>query len=202
MVRPDYVEQAIGIFARRPEVVGLTGRVLLDGATGTEIGPEEAVIALKGSSELPATGTTTPSTTLYGCNFAYRTSVGDVAFDARLPLYSWLEDHDFARRLLRHGVLVKADDCVIVHRGAKSGGRMAHTRLGYSQVMNPCYLVRKGSFPVPVGARELLRPVTKNVVYALAGPEREWRRERLRGNVLAAWDVARGRFTPERISSL
>ena len=34
VVRADYVERAIALFARRPNVVGLTGHVLLDGAAG------------------------------------------------------------------------------------------------------------------------------------------------------------------------
>jgi GT2 family glycosyltransferase len=202
-VRSDYVERGVALFARRPEVVGLTGRVLLDGAVGPEIEHEAAVIALKTSAEQPARQAETPVGALYGCNFAYRVSAArDVLFDARLPLYSWLEDHDFARRLARVGDLVRSDDCVIVHRGVKSGGRMAHTRLGYSQVMNPCYFVRKGSFSVRLAIQEMFRPVAKNVARSLVGTERSWRRERLGGNLLAAADVAQGRFTPERIREL
>ena len=159
--------------------------------------------AIKACAEQPAGPAETPVRALYGCNFAYRASAArELRFDDRLPFYSWLEDRDFARRLARFGELVRADDCVIVHLGVKSGGRMAHTRLGYSQVMNPCYFIRTGSFSVGLAVHQMFRPVAKNVAYSLVGVERDWRRERLRGNLLAAADVARGRFTPERIRQL
>ena len=123
-------------------------------------------------------------------------------FDARLPLYSWLEDHDFARRLMKIGKLAEVDDCVIVHRAAASGGRKAHLRLGYSQVMNPVYLNRKGSFPAWLAAQQIFRPVAKNIALSMAGPSRSWRRERLRGNGTAVCDIVRGQITPERIVEL
>lgn len=203
VVREDFIEQAMAFFSAHPEVVGLTGRVLLDGATGAEIPRAEADAALARSSGEPASGGWAPSRELYGCNFAFRAdAVGGEKFDARLPLYSWLEDHDFARRLMRHGTLAKVQDCVIVHRGVKSGGRMAHERLGYSQVMNPAYLHHVGSFPLWLSVYETLPRTAKNLLRAVRGPEAEWRRERVRGNLRAAGDVARRRFTPERILDL
>jgi hypothetical protein len=89
-----------------------------------------------------------------------------------------------------------------VHRAAASGGRQAHLRLGYSQVMNPVYLNRKGSFPLWLAAQQLVRPVAKNVVLSATGPATSWRRERLRGNGKAAADIVRRRITPERIVEL
>ena len=68
--------------------------------------------------------------------------------------------------------------------------------------MNPCYFVSSGSFPPWLAAWEIFRPTVKNVLYALVGPDRDWRRERLHGNALAARDVLRRRFTPERIREL
>ena len=203
VVREDFLERAVLFFAAHPEVVALTGQVLLDGAAGDEVPRDEADQALTASSAVPPSGRWTPSRELYGCNFAFRAdAVGGERFDARLPLYSWLEDHDFARRLMRHGALAKVDDCVIVHRGVKSGGRMAHERLGYSQVMNPAYLHHVGSFPLWLTVYETLPRTTKNVVRAVHGPEADWRRERVRGNVRAVGDVIRRRFTPERILDL
>jgi GT2 family glycosyltransferase len=187
------------VFAREPDVVGLTGRVLLDGATGEAVDREdaEAVIAADSGSR---TGGTHRWQQLYGCNFAYRRAAAPAElFDARLPLYSWLEDHDFARRLLRHGRIVKADDCVIVHRGVKSGGRAEHARLGYSQMMNPLYLHRKGSFPLWLTVKEIVPRCGKNLVLSLGGPEASWRRQRLRGNLAALRDAVTGSFEPERM---
>ncbi|MFW7414195.1 glycosyltransferase family 2 protein [Demequina sp. SO4-18] len=205
VVRADYVARALDVFENAPAVVGLTGRVLLDGAAHSagEVSVQDANAALAASWEAPLTGATSPRRTLYGCNFAVSRSLAqELRFDDRLPLYSWLEDHDFARRLQRHGTLVRADDCVIVHRGATSGGRTNHVRLGYSQFMNPVYLARAGSFPVWLSAWEIFRPVARNLALAAGGAQAPWRRERVRGNALAFRDAVRGRITPERIVEL
>jgi len=203
VVRQDYVARGIDFFAAHPEVVALTGRVLLDGATSGEVSPKVAEDAVQRSSVEPASGRWRPTRELYGCNFAIRLSAApDLRFDERLPLYSWLEDHDVARRLMKVGVLAKVDDCVIVHRAAASGGRQAHRRLGYSQVMNPVHLWRKKSFPTWLAAYELFPRVAKNFVRAIGGTQASWRRQRVRGNLLAAIDIVRGRITPERITEL
>jgi GT2 family glycosyltransferase len=203
VVRHDYLANALAFLEQHPDVLAITGRVLLDGVTTGEIDRPTATAALTASEGAPLSGAWRRTRQLYGCNFAYRIgSAPDVRFDDRLPLYSWLEDHDFARQLGRHGLLAEVDDCVIVHRAAASGGRQQHTRLGYSQVANPLYLWRKGSFPAWLAARELLRPVAKNLTHARPGPDSGWRRERLRGNLLALGDVARGRLTLERVRDL
>jgi GT2 family glycosyltransferase len=165
--------------------------------------PEVAADAVERSLADPVAGAWRPTRELYGCNFAVRLSAApELRFDERLPLYSWLEDHDFARRLMKFGVLAEVDDCVIVHRAAASGGRQAHRRLGYSQVMNPVHLWRKKSFPTWLAAYELFPRVGKNFVRSIAGREASWRRQRVRGNLLAAVDIVRGRITPERITQL
>ena len=203
VVRTDYLEHGLQFFRDHPDVNGMTGRVLLDGATGAEVPRGAAEEAIDESSKVADTGRWQPSQTLYGCNFGFRPSgSGGERFDARLSLYSWLEDHDFARRLMRHGHLAKVEDCVIVHMGTKSGGRTAHKRLGYSQMMNPMYLHHTGSFPLGLAVRETVFRVGKNGVRSVAGPEKQWRRERLRGNLMALGDLLRGRFTPERIVEL
>ncbi len=203
--RIDYLRIAIDYFTAHPDVVGLTGRVLLDGATAStgEIDRSTTAEALAASMSDVQQRLTHHTRELYGCNFAYRRSAApDIRFDARLPLYSWLEDHDFARRLMRLGRLVKVDDCVVVHRAATSGGRQSHRRLGYSQFMNAVYLFDKGSFPLWLTVEQIGRVMGKNLVLSLMGPSTAWRRERLSGNLLAAFDAVRGRITPERILDL
>ena len=203
LLRADYLANALAFLQQHPEVVALTGRVLLDGAAKGEIPAAQAIEALAASAGETLTRRWRPTRELYGCNLVVRAPVAvSERFDERLPLYSWLEDHDFARRCMRRGQLAKVDDCVIVHRGAASGGRQAHRRLGYSQLMNPIYLFRKGSFPLWLAAWEIFRPVAKNLLYAVAGSSRSWRRERLDGNFTAAADAVRGRLTPERIVHL
>jgi GT2 family glycosyltransferase len=203
VVRSDYVVNALAFLAAHPEVAGLTGRVLLDGAVSGEVSVETAEEALGRSFAEPQVGDWARGRELYGCNFAVRTAAApDLRFDPRLPLYSWLEDHDFARRLMPHGLLAKVDDCVIVHRAAASGGRQAHERLGYSQVMNPYYLWRKGSFPLWLMTTEMGKRVAKNLAYSVTGTERAWRRKRVHGNAMAWADILRRRITPERIVEL
>jgi hypothetical protein len=68
--------------------------------------------------------------------------------------------------------------------------------------MNPIYLWRKGSFPLWIAARELQRPMLKNLATAWVGKQSAWRRDRLHCNMLAIMDVLRGRITPERIVTL
>ncbi|RZU34081.1 glycosyltransferase family 2 protein [Blastococcus saxobsidens] len=200
VVREDYLEQALAFFECCPDAVALTGRVLVDGATGEEVSREASEQALATSRLEPPGGRWESSRELYGCNFAFRPdALAGQRFDARLPLYSWLEDHDFARRAMRHGLLARVEDCVIVHRGVKSGGRVAHERLGYSQVMNPAYLHHVGSFPLWLTLHETLPRVGKNALRSVRSTERSWRRERFRGNLRAAVDVAHRRFTPERV---
>lgn len=203
VLRSDYLSEALVFLNEHPDVVGITGRVLLDGAVSGEVSRERAEAALTESAAVPTPRTWHPWRQLYGCNFVVRIErAPHLRFDDRLPLYSWLEDHDFARRLLRVGPLAKVEACVIVHRAAASGGRQSHVRLGYSQVMNPVYLQRVGSFPTWLAAQQLLRPVAKNLAMSVAGTDTNWRRLRLRGNFLAFRDALRGRITPERIRDL
>jgi GT2 family glycosyltransferase len=203
VLREDYLATAVTFLDRYPAVRGITGRVLLDGATSGEISRAEAAEALGASAAAPVRGSWRRTRELYGCNFIARLpSARRLRFDERLPLYSWLEDHDFARRLMRLGPLAEVDDCVLVHRAAASGGRQAHRRLGYSQVINPIYLVGKRSFPLWLAAQQIGRPMAKNVVLSAAGPSRHWRRERLAGNVRAVGDAVRGRIAPETAADL
>ncbi|MGV9827812.1 glycosyltransferase family 2 protein [Gordonia sp. NPDC003429] len=200
VIREDYIEKAIGHFRRHPEVVALTGRVLLDGADGEEIAEDVAHEEIAASRvEAARTSAHHKVNSLYGCNFAVnRSMAADEKFDERLPLYSWLEDKDLAQRLLRYGRIDQVDDCVIVHRGVKSGGREAHTRYGYSQFMNPYYLYRKGTFTI-LHVLHAWRPIVKNAVLAQIGRDRLARRRRLKGNMMALADALKGRVTPERI---
>jgi hypothetical protein len=115
-----------------------------------------------------------------------------------LPLYGWQEDIDFSRQFLRRGRLVRSGEIVGVHRGVKEG-RTSGVRFGYSQVINPIYLRRKGTMRWQHAYELVWRNVTANLLMALR-PE-PWidRRGRVKGNALAFWDVARGVVDPERM---
>jgi hypothetical protein len=118
-----------------------------------------------------------------------------------MPLYAWQEDRDFSRRLNVHGRIVRARSLLGAHMGVTQG-RSPGVKLGYSQVANPLYLLGKGTMR-PIETTILVgRNIAANLVKTL-NPE-PWvdRAGRLRGNLLALADAARGRVTPERILEL
>jgi GT2 family glycosyltransferase len=194
-----YVDRAREIFRDRPDVVGLTGTLLRDGVITGEVPYEEAVDLLAHATASEGAG---PVDVLYGCNFAVRFAAARLEyFDERLPLYGWLEDEDFSRRLGRRGLLLRASDCLCVHQGFRTGGRSSHRRLGYSQIINPVYLHRKGSVTLLRSIYLATRPVAANVL-GLLGHRRQARLALVRGNLLAVADLARLRLRPERAAEL
>ena len=200
LIHADYFARCEEVFAEDAAVVGVTGRVLYDGAASGAIDIESGKRTLEGIDD-PIERHWSGVRNLYGCNFAVRAHLLKVEqFDSDLPLYSWLEDLDLSRRLLRHGELRRASAALCVHLGSASGGRQSHLRFGYSQVANALFLFRKRS----VGKLDLLRligrPLLANVVGAVQN--QNGRRARLAGNRMAIRDAARGRVTPGRITSL
>jgi GT2 family glycosyltransferase len=200
--RDDYIETALSHFSTHPEVVGLTGSVVVDGAGRNEISRADAVTALERSRARLTSGLVTPVGALYGCNFAIRHSAFEYRFDERLPLYSWLEDLDFSRRIMAVGTLVTVADCVAAHLGSASGGRLQHVRFGYSQITNPIYLQIKGSITLRDTLRLVCKPLLRNLLDSVAGRDKSWRRQRLKGNWMSGVDLIAGRVTPERISDI
>jgi glycosyltransferase involved in cell wall biosynthesis len=198
------LERIARAFALFPKVSGLTGRVLADGVCSGGIEAEAAARMVAdwdadqtdpgADPKILASGLVG----LYGCNMAFRTrAIGGLRFDERLPLYSWLEDVDFASRV--PGEKVRSDALVGVHCGVKAGRERNGRLLGYSQIANPYYLFRKGSVPLGFALRLGLRNTVANHLRA-ARPE-DWidRRGRMRGNWAAITDILRGRSAPERV---
>src|SRR5256885_1905456 len=81
----------------------------------------------------------------------------------RLSLYGWLEDLDFARSMLRRGRVVKCTGARIAHLGVSSG-RQSEARYGFSQVMNPFYLWRKGQISLVELLELCARPIAMNMM--------------------------------------
>lgn len=200
----DYVEHLERLLITEPDVVGVTGRVLADGATTLGISHEQA-IALLAAPPPHATLPSDPNAYgLYGCNMAFRMSAiaaARASFDENLPLYGWQEDTDFSRQVSQVGRLVRDNRLRGVHLACKSG-RSPGLKLGYSQIANPVYLLKKGSLTPHRALRQMLRNVAQNV---LKSPRPEpWvdRRGRLKGNVVALLDLLRGRLDPRHITRL
>ncbi|HZF77489.1 MAG TPA: glycosyltransferase family A protein [Acetobacteraceae bacterium] len=201
---PGYLAVTEAVLQARPDCVVTTGTVIADGAKGPGIPVDEARRILAADEGTPDPMAVTPHFNGYGCNMAFRMApvrAHRIRVDEALPLYAWYEDIDVTRQLGRHGTILRLAGARGVHLGAKSG-RVAGTRLGYSQVANPVYLARKGTFPwshaIPSAARHL-------AMNALRSPWPEPHADRfgrLRGNLIAIADLVRGRAHPGRIMDL
>jgi GT2 family glycosyltransferase len=128
-------------------------------------------------------------------------SGGKALFDEGLPFYGWLEDVDFSRTLAALGDIVLSEAQRGVHLGIKSG-RQPGLRLGYSQVANPIYLIRKGTMSWERALWLLARNLAMNLLFALTPEPFVDRAGRLRGNVKAIAELFTGELHPERIRTL
>ncbi len=200
----DMVAGVIEAMQTWPDAAGVTGHLLADGIHkgGVSMAAASRLIAShENRGKTGALALERDLVGLYGCNMAVRSSaLGTTRFDERLPLYGWQEDVDFAARL--PGEKLRTDAFAGVHCGTPQGRETKGHRLGYSQIANVVYLMRKGSLPPGFAWRLMLRSLLANHARCLR-PE-PWidRRGRLRGNWLALWDVLRGRIDPERILEL
>ncbi|MGH1572240.1 glycosyltransferase family 2 protein [Methylobacterium sp. P31] len=186
---------------RNADVVGANGLLLRDGINGEAVDFEAAKTILNqhAGNRTSEFKIEKDLIGLYGCNMVFRASaIGDVRFDERLPLYSWQEDIDFAVQVGRNGRIVKTNCFAGIHQGVKSS-RTSGKQLGYSQVSNPIYLIRKGTMPVTFGAKLMIKNLISNHV-KMFRPE-PWvdRRGRAVGNWLAVRDLLTNRLDPEKI---
>lgn len=203
LMAPDYIAQTIAVFESNPDVVIATGTVLADGIGGPGFGLQEGLTQL-GDAHGKAGAPLHETYNGYGCNMAFRARPvveGNMRFDERLPLYGWLEDVDFSRSLAPHGRIVRSDALLGVHLGTKLG-RTTGTRLGYSQVANPIYLIGKGRMHPRLAIWHVMKNIGANLRHSLRPEPWVDRRGRLKGNFIALGDLLRGRMAPERVLSL
>jgi GT2 family glycosyltransferase len=199
----DFIETALSLFQHHPDIVGATGRLIADGVNGPGLDFDTAA-RLLAADAFPAERRAgmRPIRALYGCNMVYRASaIGDLRFDEALPLYGWQEDIDFSFQMARRGRLVKSDALAGVHMGEKVG-RTSGTRLGYSQIANPIYLLNKGTIPPDLARRLMRGNLASNLVRSVRPEPYIDRRGRLRGNFAALIDLVRGRLHPGRVLNL
>ncbi|MDE1993544.1 MAG: glycosyltransferase [Rhizobiaceae bacterium] len=206
LMTPNYLEETERLFQLHPDIVMSTGKVLADGIGGPGISVRDGLrmVESKGRRRSEAGAQFQPIYNAYGCNMAIRTTIikGDnLRFDENLPLYGWLEDVDFSRLVARYGQVVSAKQLEGVHLGTKVG-RTPGVRLGYSQVANPVYLMRKRTMSVRHASIQIGRNLIANSV-------RFWRPEpwvdrkgRLKGNAMACFDLLRGRLAPQNVEVL
>ncbi len=196
----DCLENMARFMEANPDVVGVTGKVLADGINGPGVSVEDAMALTTAHRSVPLQQAERSNRVgLYGCNMAMRiNATKGLRFDENLPLYGWQEDVDFAGRLRQRGMICGTNAFAGVHRGAKSG-RTSGVRLGYSQIANIIYLVRKGSMPVAFGCQLMARNLLANHVKVLRPEPWVDRRGRVDGNWLALRDLVSGRLHPLRI---
>ena len=175
--------------------------IIADGINTPGYSVAQAVAMIAGDPSPPQVRLT-PRTTLYGCNMALRlATLGDLRFDERLPLYGWLEDIDLTYRLSRRGTLISTEAIAGVHLGVK-GGRTSGVRLGYSQIANPLYMLRRGTIPPGMAWERMTRNLAANVVRSIRPEPYVDRIGRLRGNLRAIADALTGRIDPERVLTI
>lgn len=202
--QPDYLAVLERVFQAHPGCVVATGTVLADGAKGPGITVAEGRAILAGDTPPADPLAATPHFNGYGCNMAVRMApvrTHGIRVDEALPLYAWYEDIDFTRLLGRHGSILRLAGARGVHLGVKAG-RVAGLRLGYSQVANPVYLARKGTFPWSHAIPSAARHCAMNLLRSLRPEPHVDRFGRFRGNLIALWDLLRGRAAPGRILEL
>jgi GT2 family glycosyltransferase len=198
------IERVAALFAQHSEIAGATGHLLADGVNspGIDTADAHAMLSAYDDRAAPPIVPYRDLAGLYGCNMAFRAAaIGDVRFDERLRLYGWQEDIDFSVRVQPRGRIVKTFAFAGVHCGVKAG-RSPGVKLGYSQVVNPAYLVRKGTMGWRFALNIALRNMSANHFRALDAEPWVDRIGRVRGNWIGVFDVLRGRLTPERVETL
>jgi glycosyltransferase involved in cell wall biosynthesis len=200
----SYLEVLSRIFLD-PGIVCVTGYVLADGATTPGFSPADAEQMLsRHEASLPANNgfTIKEKPDAYGCNMAFRSaSLNGIRFDERLPLYGWQEDVDFSAQTKAAGRIIWTDALWGVHLGTKTG-KTSGRRFGYSQVINPFYVVSKGNMSLPRASRLVLNNMLANIRGCIIYEPHIDRRGRLWGNLRGLTHLAIGRIDPEYILKL
>lgn len=197
----EYLGRVVGTFRDRPDVVLVDGCVLADGRDIPRARAREIVAIDEAAASRP-TRDIGPELA-YGCNMTVRRRVlARTRFDERLPLYGYMEDRDFAFECARLGQVARCEAATLVHL-RPPGGRISARRFGFSQIMNPVYLWRKGNYLSWWSvAWQVSRPLLVNSALALAPGRKAARLGRLAGNCRAFSDILRGRIAPEDVIRL
>jgi GT2 family glycosyltransferase len=203
VVGDDYFLNLERIFERDRSILAVNGEVIADGANSPGLTFEEGLRLVEQHSRRnkPAPIMRDIRGT-YGCNMAFRTArIGSVRFDERLPLYGWQEDLDFCGAMRGCGRIVWTNLVWGVHLGTKRG-KGSELRLGYSQIINPAYIVGKGNMSFAYAFRLAAKNLLANLFKSIRPESYVDRRGRLRGNLIGLFHLITGRVTPEYILKL
>lgn len=196
----DLAEQALSTHADWAVVMG---DVVMDGATTAGIDWDDGLAALELALKEPVgVPEISDHVGAYGCNMSVRCGVvGDTRFDERLVLYGWQEDIDFTSQLRQYGRVVGLSSLKGVHLGMKTG-KVSGRRFGYSQVVNPVYLMKKGTVPASFALPLMFRNIASNLVRSIRPESYIDRRGRLAGNIHGILHVMTRRERPEHVLRL
>jgi hypothetical protein len=199
----NWLDACAEVFGSERRVVAVTGRLLADGIKGPGLTEEQAHAYLSGA--LPpqahwASGDAQRAVScVYGCNMAFTDRViRTCRFDEALPLYGWQEDQDFTGQAARLGKVVYEPGCVGVHLGSKHG-RTSGRRLGYSQIANPVFLMKKRTMRTRKALALIARSLLSNALHSFGVHPLVDYRGRFKGNLLACADLLRGIDHPQRV---
>jgi glycosyltransferase involved in cell wall biosynthesis len=202
-----WVERIALLFAAQVDVGTVTGWVLLDAVKDGGLPWSEGKVLVDkadSSTTMPtASNYGTRPNSPYGCNMAFRLkTIEGMTFDERLALSGWLEDLDFGLRAGTRGKIISTDFVWGVHLGV-TNARASGLKFGYSQVVNPWYLMKKGIIKRLDAFKRISRGFAGNAIMVLAFQKSHVDRlGRLKGNITGIRDIIIGRWAPERISQL
>ncbi len=203
VLSPGWIENSLITFKSDSRVVGVSGILLKDGAVSGPLTWDNAFSIISShTEECDSYPLTSPIDGNYGCGMAFRCSaIQDLRFDERLVLYGWLEDSDFSRRLARSGTLVRCRKMFGVHLGIQKG-RVSGKRFGYSQIVNPFYLMRKGVLGYKETLKNIVKSLGANAVKSFRPEPHVDRIGRLVGNLMGLLELASFRCRPERVTEI
>jgi hypothetical protein len=196
-VEAHYMEELQSTYRDHPSVVMVNGANLAHGiypagSLTREISrrllEDQLKEGLPKENRVPAPGG-------YGCRMSFRGSLlGEVKFDERLPLYSFLEDHDFSLACRKFGDIVENPRALAVHIEVATG-RMSLGKRGYSEVVNPIYIARKHAMGLRRALWGALQLTLHNAGIAASSKEKG----RFGGNLMGWRKVILGQIEPEYI---
>jgi hypothetical protein len=205
-VHDDYCLEVDRVFGANPDVAAFMGSLLTTGRGINRCAARQLLDTHRIDPRIPAfefLPKRWPG--LYGCTMNVRRAlIQKEPFDERLPLYAIGEDTEIGFRLRRLGRVGGSGRCPIIHL-AEAVGRISEVGVGYAQVINYLYFVRKGiGYPRMGGYfQALLATPATNLVFAALpwlDPRKSVDRgRRSRGNLLALRDALAGRIDPQRL---
>jgi glycosyltransferase involved in cell wall biosynthesis len=198
-----WIERVQRLLATQPKVGCVTGRVLADGVAsgGLEWSYGQSLVDDEDRSSSPTMTNkeVEDAKSPYGCNMAFRAkAIEDFWFDERLVLYGWLEDRDFGFRVATRAKAISTNVVWGVHLGSNRG-RVSGLKFGYSQVVNPWYLMTKGVLKPRELCQHVLFGLGANALGVVFSSSHIDRYGRLKGNMIGIKDIILNRWAPERI---